>query len=227
MATRFYFPSSGVAPSSPTVDTLWERQIAAFTRYPAPTTKTDTPLTDVSALFGATTSSQTLWAQFISEPLDVDQAISGTGTVIIRTLEGGSTEDAHLAFVVRVMVGDTSTERGTLWSSIASTSEFPTGTPATRRHSGVALSAVNALAGDRLCAELGVVGVTPANAANITLRIGDPSGTADFANTVGLTTDLCPWWELSQTLTFGTPAAGYNVVLGKEHRRRRSTLIRM
>jgi hypothetical protein len=42
----------------------------------------------------------------------------------------------------------------------------------------------------------------------VTLRFGDPTGTADFALTGDLTTDLCPWVELSANLTFTGAATG-------------------
>ena len=46
--------------------------------------------------------------------------------------------------------------------------------------------------------------MTPANGLNVTWRFGDPTGTADFALTSGLTTDLDPWWEISADPTFET-----------------------
>lgn len=208
MATRLYMFSSGTAVVTVTARSDWERSIAAATSRPLSASKgapAAQPLTDVAALFGSTSTSDTLWMSFVSQTLDVDQSITGgTFSMVIRGLEGGNTEDAHLAYTLRVMNQAGDTERGLIASSFATGTEFTTSAE-TRIFNAVATSTVNALAGDRLCLEVGIHGVTPANSANITLRFGAPTGTADFALTEGLTTDLVPWMELSQTLTFGTP----------------------
>ena len=208
MATRFYLPVSGTPGSSPTVDANWERQIAAFARYPMPRTKSNSALATYSAAFGATTTTQTLWMQWVSDTLNVNQAISGTMSMVIgKCAETSLSGDAHLAFSARVMQGDTSSLRGTLLLFHATSTEFPLiASAATRIHSARAITTVNALAGDRIVMEIGIHGVTPANE-TMQLRFGDPTAAADFALTAALTTDLCPWWELSTTLTFGDPAS--------------------
>jgi hypothetical protein len=208
MATRLYLPTSGTPGSTPTVATTWEQSIAAFTRFPMSTAKADSALTDYASLHGSTSTSQTLWHQWISDTLDVDQTISGTLSMVVRCLEGALQEDQHLAFTARVMIGDTSTGRGVLLQVHATSTEFPTVTPATRIHDTLAITTVNALAGDRICMEISTHGVTPGNLTANTLRFGDPTATADFALTAGLTTDLVPWMELSANLTFGAPPAG-------------------
>ena len=78
---------------------------------------------------------------------------------------------------------------------------------ATRIRAATAITGFSAAAGDRLVLEIGIHGVTPANEI-MQMRIGDPTAAADFALTAALTTDLCPWGELSQTLTFGAPPSG-------------------
>lgn len=201
MATRFYMPSGGTPGSTPTVRTDWERSIASFTHWPAPTTKSNTALTNVAALFGSTATSQTCWRSFVSEPIAANQTINGTVSMVLAGLEGAAQEDAHLAFALRIMQGDTSTERGLLLLQHAAATEFALAQQ-TRIHNALALSSVNALIGDRIVMEIGIHGVTPANANNITLRFGDPTGTADFALTSGLTTDLVPWFELSTNVNF-------------------------
>jgi hypothetical protein len=202
-----YLPSSGTAPTSPTQRADWERAFSGAVFLPLVTTKSNTALTDLAGLHGGTNTGQSRWASFVSDTLDSNQTITGTFSMVVRGLEASLAEDAHLAFMLRVMQGDTSTERGLLASVMATTTEFTTSAQ-TRIHNAVAVSSVSALAGDRLCLEVGIHAVTPANAANITLRFGDPTATGDFALTSGLTTDLVPWAELSQTLTFGTPSAG-------------------
>jgi len=186
---------------------MWERQVSLFARYPTLTTKANTALTDFADAFGSTSSSQSLWLMWVSDTLDVDQTITGTSSIVVRGLEAAAADDLHLAYALRVMQGDTTTERGTLITQGATATEFTTSAQ-TRIFSAQALSSVAALAGDRIAIDIGFHGLTPQSGATGTLRFGDPTGTADFALTSGLTTDLCPWVELSQTLTFGTPAAG-------------------
>jgi hypothetical protein len=209
MATRFYLPTGGTPGSTPTPDAAWERSIAAASTWPMPTTKSNTALTTYISLFGATTTSQTRWHSWVSDTLDSNQTISGTMSMVIgKCAETSTSGDAHLAFSARVMQGDTSSVRGTLLLYHATSTEFPlTASAATRIHNARAITTVNALAGDRIMIDIGIHGVTPANE-NMQMRFGDPTASADFALTSGLTTDLDPWWELSTTLTFGTPAAG-------------------
>ena len=207
MATRFYLPLSGAAPTSPTVSTMWDGNCSAFARYMAVTTKVNSALANVVALFGFTGTRQICWHQWVSDTLDVDQTISGTMSAVVRGLENATNADLHLAVSIRVLQGDTSTLRGVLRNQGATVTEYVT-TAATRIHNALAVTSVNALAGDRIAIEVGFHGLTPAPGATGTLRFGDPTGTADFALTSGLTTDLCPWVQLSANITFGTPGGG-------------------
>ena len=110
--------------------------------------------------------------------------------------------DTHLAFNLWVVKPD-GTSRGVLKLQHATATEYPLiASAATRIHSAISLTSVAALSGDRIVMEIGLHGVTPAAEA-IQMRSGDPTATADFALTSALTTDLDPWFELSQTLTFG------------------------
>jgi hypothetical protein len=224
MAIRFYFSLIGLAGAAPPVDANWERSIASFTRFPAPTTKQNSALADVTALFGSTTTSQTCWRQWVSDTLDVDQTIAGTVSMVVRGLEANLTEDCHLAFSLRVIT-PTLAVRGTLRLQHAAATEWAT-TAQTRIHSALALTSTPCFAGDRLVMEVGMHGVTPANANNLTMRFGDPTATADFALTSGLTTDLVPWWELSQNVTFGIPTPMF-VLPGGHAGRRRNILRRL
>ena len=205
MATRLYLPSSGTAASSPAVASAWERSASVFFRAPTFTAKRDTALADSSDTFGSTSTSQTAVAQWVSPPLDVDQTISGTASIVVRGSENAGTANLYLAFGLRVMVGDTSTERGVLLFNGTETggTEYGTGTR-TRIWSAVSLSSVNALAGDRLVVEIGWHGLLPDAGAAGVLRFGDPVAVADHALTSNVPTDLVPWVELSQTVTFSS-----------------------
>jgi hypothetical protein len=122
-----------------------------------------------------------------------------------KCAETTTSGDAHLAYAVRV-VDSAGTHRATLATVMATSTEFPViANAATRIHNGTSIPSFAANAGDRLVIELGIHGVTPANE-TMQMRVGDPTGTADFALTAALTTDLDPWCEFSQDLTFGAPA---------------------
>ena len=171
-------------------------------------TKTNTALATFAPVFGGTATGGVCWHQWVSETLDVGQTITGTMSMVVgkcgETSTGG---DAHLAFSLRVMQGDTSTQRGVLLNFNTISTEFPLiASAATRIHSARALTSVAGLAGDRIVCEIGIHAVTPVNE-TMQLRFGDPTAAADFALTAALTTDLCPWVELSQNLTFGTAGA--------------------
>jgi hypothetical protein len=165
-----------------------------FFRAPSPRSKSNTALTNFSALFGRTSTSQTVWAQFISDPLDGAQTVDGDANIVVAGLEGGNTEDLHISFVLRLVSNDGSVVRGVHASWQTTGTEFAT-TQQTRIVGGRAITSTAAQDGDRLVMEVGFHGVTPANSTNNTLRFGDPSATSNFALTSGLTTDLVPWWR--------------------------------
>lgn len=176
MATRLYLASSGTPGSTPTVRADWERSSAAFLRAPMATVKSNTALATLSAVFGATGTSQTCYYQGVSKPLDVDQTILAVGTadlVIGKCGETSLSGDAHLALIVRVMVGDTDVERTWLASKMSTSTEFPLIASAATRVVSPTIGESVALAGDRIVVEIGIHGVTPANEV-MQLRVADP-----------------------------------------------------
>jgi hypothetical protein len=221
MATRLYFPSSSTPPlASLARDANWELPTGssnpAIARHLSLTTKSNTALTTSQLTWPATATQQWLWWQFQTDTLASGFSFLTSHTismVIGKCAETSSGGDSHLAFSLRVVSGDGATVRGTLLLYHTTSTEFPLrASAATRIHSARAFtSAVTAQAGDRLVLEIGLHGVTPA-AELIDMRIGDPSATADFALTAALTTDLCPWWEVSPTLTFGAAPTGSYVI---------------
>lgn len=211
MATRLYLQSTGAAPFSPAIaDGGWERDSAAYVVRNMATVKANTALTTLSAVFGATATSQTRYATFVSDTLDTAQSISGTFSMVIgKCAETTANGDAHLAYALRVTSG-VGVHKAVLATSMTTGTEFPlVASAATRIFSAVAVTTFSAAAGDRLVLEIGIHGVTPANEI-MQMRVGDPTATADFALTAALTTDLCPWAELSANLTFGAPAIQTN-----------------
>ena len=205
MATRFYLPSSGASPlNSLPVSIEWESSGADFFRAPLLTAKSNSALADFVATFPNSTTQQMCWAQWVTDPMVSGYSFTPADTIklVVRGLEGGLLVDGYLACMVRVVNGNGSVDRGTVdaWMG-TNTVEFAL-SAATRIHNVSLAGAVNAQAGDRIVVEFGMYGATPSTAYNATLRFGDPSATADFALTHALTTDLCPWIELSPTLTF-------------------------
>lgn len=209
MATRLYLQSTGSAPFDPAIgDGGWERNHGSYAARNMDTAKANSALTTISGVFGATTTSQTRYHTFVSNTLDVAQTISGNFSMVIgKCGETSTSGDAHLAHALRVTDGS-GVHKATLHTRMATSSEFPLiASAATRIQAAAAVTSFACAAGDRLVLEIGIHGVTPANEI-MQMRVGDPTATADFALTAALTTDLTPWMELTDNLTFGTPATG-------------------
>ena len=212
MATRFHLPSSGAAPISPSFDASWEQQgagdrIALFPKGFAPVTT----LTDASRTVPITTTQQILTRQFVGPPMRA-RRITGTVSMVVRCSENANTNNAFLAFVLRVLSMDGGTVRGTLASSMTNAgTEFAlTASAATRIFSAVALTELTAQEGDRVVLELGIHAQAPTAAGSAILRFGT-SAASDFALTTALTTDLNPWIEFSEDL-YGTRLNNYQFV---------------
>src|SRR3990167_886221 len=208
MATRLYLPASGTPPlSSLGVNANWELA-TSLTRLPSFTIKKDTALTNTNRTWPQTLTQQWCWYQFQSVPLIAAYSWTTSDTVSMvvgKCAETTNNGDSHLAYVVRVVSGDGTVIRGVIGLFHATSNEYPLlASAATRIHDARTNGATNfsSEVGDRIIVEIGLHGFTPA-AESIQMRIGDPSATADFALTADLTTDLCPWVELSRTVEFG------------------------
>lgn len=198
---RYYLGTGVVADISPAVDPAWERNATGFARHKLSTTKDNSALADQASLQGSVATDQTCWHQWVSDPLPFDRVIGGVFDGVVRGQELLGTEDACLAYSLRVLSNDGLTVRGTLrLHHDATITEMNTATPTTRTIDAEALTPVAAVAGDRIVLEIGIHGVTPSNTANIIIRFGAPSATADFAQTQGLTTDLDPWVQFSDPI---------------------------
>jgi hypothetical protein len=209
MATRLYLQSTGSAPFDPAIaDGGWERNHGSYAARNMATAKANSALTTISGVFGATATSQTRYGTFVSDTLDVAQTISGNFSLVIgKCAETTTSGDAHLAHSLRVTDG-AGVHKALLHQRHATSTEFPlVASAATRIQTAAAVTSFACAAGDRIVLEVGIHGVTPANEV-MQMRWGDPTVGADFALTAALTTDLTPWMELSDNLTFGTPATG-------------------
>ena len=213
MATRFYLPSGGTPPLSALAkNSAWELE-GGIVRLPTKITKQDTALSTSTRAWPNNTTQQWCWYQFQSEQLSAAYSWTTSDTVSMvlgKLAETSTSGDTHLNYNIRVVSQGGTVIRGIIGALQATAgSEFPLmASAATKIFNAATTGATNfsSQIGDRIIIEIGTHGVTPA-AENIQLRIGDPSATADFALTAGLTTDLVSWVELSRTVTFGAEVA--------------------
>jgi len=209
MTTRLYF-GNGAPPVSPTFDASWEATGSAVRRNLEPFK--DTPSAAFESLAVATALNSpagavdVLIAQYVSDPLNGNQTISGAIKGQVRALESATAGDLRMQCVIWVRKTD-GTSRGTLVASDASAlaSEFPI-TTATNREvplgSPVTPASVAALDTDRIVVEVGYRKHENATTSRTgTLRLGNPTGT-DLAEDESTTTDNVPWIEFADTLTF-------------------------
>jgi hypothetical protein len=199
MATRYYLPISGAAAVNPAIASDWTTDSrvtgAAIALASA---KTNTALTDVA---GIDTNPECL-AQYVSAPIG---ALNFNGTTVsfvargLRQGAGGPTGKV----MIRLRHAD-----GTFTTLLAITSldaAWPATTKTTHILNAVALANVTSQNNDRIVVEIGNgTAVTSPG----TINFGDPSATADYALTAGLTTALDPWIEFSATILAATKTGG-------------------
>ena len=208
-STRFYINIDATAEVTPARDAAWAGQISGPGHFQLNTNRAGTNRGTTTSLI-PTTSVATLFVQAVSRPLDTAQTISGLLDMVWKCVEGGLTEDAYLAYSLRI-VSPEGLERGLLARSMTTTGgvvEFNT-TAETRIFSNVTLTSVDAQAGDRIVLELGVQGATPAGTQGVSIETGVDTN-SDYALTSGLTSLGVGWLELDQIITF----AGANDVFG-------------
>jgi hypothetical protein len=208
VATRFYLPSSGTAPVTPPTPTGWDGTSGYVVR-PCATTKSNTALTTKSNSKTVSTSGTNyLNVVFISPQIGAG-VISGTFSAVLRGAEDSITRSMFHDLIIKVVSADGQTVRGTLYAgSTAGTSSGTVGAEneeyatslTTRIKNGIAVTSVTAQTGDRIQIEIGTKSGYNIASGTASINFGDPSATADFALTSGLTTALCPWVELSATL---------------------------
>lgn len=221
MAQRFYLPVTGTAPASPAFDSLWDDSASA-TRVPLVTTASNTTNTTVGVSEATATGAwDVLVRQWVSDVLPAT-TISGTFDAVLQATESTGTADMFLQVVIRVVDGDGSEVRGTLYAGTTNTSvsatsgainqELSTTTSglATRIYSGVSLTSVDASAGDRIAVEMGYRACnTSSSSFTGSLRVGDATAGADWSLTAGQTSGSTnrPWIEFSQDVFTSTAAS--------------------
>jgi hypothetical protein len=207
MATRFYLPSSGSPPLAALAkDAAWELE-TGLVRRPCYTEKQNTALATDTRTWAAGTTQQWCWFQFQSIQLTDahNWTTSDTVSMVLGKLAETSTGgDTHLNYCIRVVSADGTVIRGIIGALQATPgSEFLLiAAAATKIFDAATTGATNfsSQIGDRIIIEIGVHGITP-NLEAIQFRVGDPTAVASFALTVGLTTDLVSWVQLSRTVS--------------------------
>lgn len=214
MATRFYLPSTGAAAVSPAFDLGWGLSVDAD-RIAMVRTKANSAFNSKAVAESSAIVTDVLMRQYVSEPVAA-QTITGTLKCIARANENSSTADFRSQLLVRVVSGDGLVVRGTLialdtgalaseWNLVSFVNrKFPKAYAT----GGASVTSVTAQDGDRLVVEIGYrAHNTTAASRTGTLDFGDPSATGDLVEDETGTTQLCPWVEFSQNLTFGTGGA--------------------
>lgn len=158
--TRLYPSASGVKTTPATIRGAWEKTAghAVCGMGAKDLTGLGGPLSIGVAETVATADYDVLLLRCVSAPLAADHSFSGTLDLVTGVQEASSS-DADMAFYLHIFVtqGDTDNLRGTLLANYADPNTNEWGTTALGKSlSAVAtLTAVSALAGDRIVAEIG------------------------------------------------------------------------
>jgi hypothetical protein len=229
MATRFYLQSTGSPALTPsTWSAGWTNTAQAAGPFPCSPTKASTAFAEETIAPVSGTPGFSASLRWVSAALAA-QTISGTVKGVIRGYHDSNALNDMLAIAIKVVQSGGS-DRGVLLAVTASDStstppEFTT-SAATRRFqdtseaTDLTLSDVAAQDGDHLVIEVGVRTTGGNSTRQNLLRYGDAAA-SDFAHTDALTTDLNPWVEFTDDITFYSPpsfnpawARGSNVLIG-------------
>lgn len=225
MATRFYFPEGSTHGSAvtPTPDSEWEETTghAQLRMHPG---RLVTAFSDktVSEAAGTTAGTDGLIAQYVSDPLDGAQTISGTVKGMAKLFENSTSADMRSQVVIRVVSEDGSTVRGTLLAADTSALSNEWGASNSSRRKmplnwsapGTSLSSVSAQDGDRIVVEIGFRSHNSLSTVYTgSMRLGDAAGSVDAPETEATSSSAeRAWLEFSQTLVFRTGYVGSTAV---------------
>jgi hypothetical protein len=211
---RFYLEATDAPAISPAFDAAWGQTTSAIRRKMSVNKSSWSVLTEKTTP-GETSATEidALNAQFISEPLDGDQTITGTVKGIIKALQGGAaaaTGDTRAQLVIRVVSNDGSIVRGTLLAADTGSlaSEFTSAMTARKypkawSSPGATLTSVAALHGDRIVIEVGghhhnVITTASTNRQ----EFGSGAARELPENETDQTADAVGWIEFSQGFAF-------------------------
>lgn len=197
MATRFHFLASTAPSISPAFDAGWDVTASAVRRSMIlkGTASLAEALADQTISIPTTTTQQVLFRQYISQVFHPTN-LTGSITMVVRVLETNAGTNGFLAYVLRALSEDGGTVLGTLSSSMTNTGTEYATSAQTRIFAATAITPLVTGMAFRFCLELGVHAQAPTVTNNATMRFGN-SAASDFALTSGLTTDLNPWFEIT------------------------------
>lgn len=206
MATRLYLPATPEAcPMTP--NPLAWTSIGLAGRAVMRTNKINDTLANVSVSDASAANATVLLRQYMSLPLAVGQSISASQAfkAQIRISETDAGNNIFATVGLRIIAGDGSSVRRTMLPIASDDVEAAVGTLTNRK---LAANTTNAAYttnyGDRLVFEIGIGGDPAAGKSHSsTIRLGDSAG-SDLPEDDTSTTDLNPWMELADTLSFAT-----------------------
>lgn len=208
MATRFYLEYGDATHQGTSVppDAGWEVVGAVNGRIRK--TKTAQALSQTAVGRTVPGLADILIYRGISDPLDVDQTITGSFVGVSRFNESNLAADARTQCQVKVIKPD-GTVRGTLvaFDTGGLANEFNAVTNRIFPRGGAAaVTSVAALAGDRLFLEVGArMHHTGSNVYTVSMLVGTSAGSDMVLDEVG-TAALDPWIEFSQDITLAGTA---------------------
>ena len=205
MATRFYLPAAAATtPISPTQAAFWT-DTSLLTRVNMDTATIADAMATTSYSDSNNGAKTILFRQHVSRAMAGGQTITGSQAVKmqIRGAMGASGANLVVHAGLRVIGSDGSTVRKTLIDNVADGVTMALGTLTNRQYTATsAATDYTTIASDYLVLETGVSG-TPGGVSDhdSSLRYGDAAASDLPENDTG-TTDLRPWLELTDTLSF-------------------------
>lgn len=208
-ATRLYVQNIAAPYSPATKRGAWDLT-TGFVDKKIGLNKTGTATTVGIAETSGTTNYDVLLARFVSDPLQSDTSFTTSDTVqwILGIKESSNSLNGYYHVHVYVTTGDSDTARGTLLTDNIGGTEFTT--TATGRGEGAkTLSAVSALAGDRVVVEVGYQAKnTSTTSFTGTLNYGATGATDLVQGNTSVTTnpgwiEFSPTFQLKETTTLG------------------------
>jgi hypothetical protein len=201
LATRFYLPSSGSVPITPTVAAAFDNSASTFFRAPLAREKTNTAFRNDSQ--NVADSQEDVYAQFISPALK-GQELTANSDVAWSIRVSAQSGDGTYEVVIRVIASDGTTVRGTFYSAENIGSAWPaTGNEASRYVAvTTGTSGITVVRGDYLVFEVGMYNTFSGAATTGLMRFGD-AGAADLDAANGDTTaGDNPWIEFEHNFKF-------------------------
>ena len=205
MATRFYLGGAAeTTPISPTPDSAWE-DTTILARARARTTPSGRAMTTVSFADNNAANRDVLFMQFVSHPLAGSQTITGSQALKAQALckQRATTNNMLLSLGIRVIAANGTTVQKTVLS-VTRDGAAADATALTNRQFTATSAVTNytTVAGDYIVIEIGMSGdPNVGNDHDSDIRLGDAAA-SDLPEDDTDTSDLRPWVELVDTLTF-------------------------